>query len=106
MRGRVHIRPVLDLDSLGGTIGQSPELPLNVTLGDCDFAESSMQVASRRRTGSMGVPPSMRKGSISSLERRDRVFVTFFETEVVSLGKEAGRAEPFFVCWDCRKWRV
>lgn len=106
MRGRVYIRPVLNLDSLGGTISQSPELPLDVTLGDCDFAERPMQVVSGGWTGSMCVPPRMRKGSISSLERWDRVLVTFFETEVVSLGEKAGRAEPFFVCWDCRKWRV
>jgi len=106
MRGRVHIGSVLDLDSLGGTIGQSPELPLDIAFGDCDFAERPMQVASRRRTGSMSIPPGMCECCISSLKRWDRVFVTFFETEVVSLGKEAGRAEPFFICWDCRKWRV
>ena len=46
MRGRVDIRSVLDLDSLGGTISQSPEFPLDITLGDCDFAECPVQVAS------------------------------------------------------------
>lgn len=106
MRGRVYIRSVLDLDSLGGTICQSPELPLDITLGDCDFAERSMQVASGRRTGSMSIPPGMCESCISSLERRDRVLVTFFESEIVSLGKEAGRAEPFLVCGDRSKWRV
>jgi len=106
MRGRVDIRSVLDLDSLGGTISQSPEFPLDITLGDCDFAERPMQVVSGGWTGSMCVPPGMRKGSISSLERWDRVLVTFFETEIVSLGKEAGRAEPFLVCGDRSKWRV
>jgi len=57
MRGRVHICPVLDLDSFGGTIRQPPEFPLNVAFSDIDFAKSSMHTIARRWTRSMGVPP-------------------------------------------------
>ena len=39
MRGRVHICPIFNLDSLGSTIRQAPEFPLNIALSDIDFAE-------------------------------------------------------------------
>jgi len=87
MRGRVHICPVLDLDSFGGTIRQSPKFPLNIALSDIDFAKCSMQIIARRWTRSMGVPPRECKCSISSLERWDRVLVSFFETKIVTLGE-------------------
>jgi hypothetical protein len=42
MRGRVHIRPIFNLDSFGRTIRQSPEFPLNIAFSDIDFAKCSM----------------------------------------------------------------
>jgi hypothetical protein len=42
MSGRVHICPVLDLDSFSSTIRQSPEFPLDIAFCDIDFAKCSM----------------------------------------------------------------
>jgi hypothetical protein len=88
---RVHIRSVLDLHSFGSTLRQAPEFPLNVVLIDCDLAKCPMQFFSSlrggRRTRPMRIPPVVRERRVSSLERGDRVLVSFFEPEIVALRK-------------------
>jgi hypothetical protein len=106
MRGRVHIGSIFNLDSFCCTLCQSPKLSLDITLGDLDLAKCSMQLVNRRWTGAMCIPPREGECSISSLEGRDRVLVSFLEPEIIALGEQAGRAEPFLIGGDGGQRRV
>jgi hypothetical protein len=53
----------------------------------------------------MPVPPVECERRVSSLERRDRVLVSFLKAKVVTLREQAGGAEPFLVGRYCfQRW--
>ena len=96
MRCRVYIGTILNLDSVVGILGQSPELSLDIILGydriakrPCDFASRALH--------RMLCPPVFRKGIISGLERRYRVILAFVEAVAVSLSEDARSTVPLLV---------
>lgn len=109
MGRRVNISTVLDLNSIVRRFHKSPELVLQIVLGNCytsDVRSGGIVnghgiVRLVRRVGFEPCTPELR---VSSLEARETVFVAFIESKIPASAGEACKTEPLVIGYNIQRW--